>query len=201
MYEKLYNILIERYLDFALGQPHGEDIYTPQLVEALADGKIIIDLSCGSNDTIALVERDIIQISYNGQTSRLPVHSYPFVGHVIRKMANYHKKRVEDVFLVDSDNKQLSAGDSIRDIKVAGHKTLTLISKPSLYDYASSCLTFLPPDAERIRLGCDATPLVKGGTITKLIEWLTFPKPTGHEVSFTFTLWFITNILIISFYY
>lgn len=77
---------------------------------------------------------------------------------------------------------ELTAGESVRELKLAGNKALELISKPSMYDYACTSLIFLPPDLERIKQGCDAVPQVKGGTIQKLVEWLTFPKPSGHEV-------------------
>lgn len=142
-----------------------------------------MELGCTSNSTVVLVERDIIEVHYNGQINRLPVHNYPFVGHVIRKLAAHYQKRAEDLFLLDSTGNELTPGESVRELKLAGNRYLELVSKPSLYDYACASLIFLPPDVERIKLGCDAVPQVKGGTIQKLVEWISFPKPTSHEVN------------------
>ena len=157
----LSNRILTAFSAFALGHPGGEDQMTPKLVEALANGKIILDVCCSSDETLALVEREIIEISFGDQISRLPVHSNPFVRQVLSNMGQHYLKRPEELFLLNKNGQLLDNGASIREIRLGGNPRLQLISKPSLYDYACDTLLFYPLDASSIKLAADPLPTVK----------------------------------------
>lgn len=162
----------------------------PSLVEELADGKIVLDVSCGSNRTAALVMRDIIRVSFRGHVSSLPVNSYPFIGHVVRKLSQHYQLPQKEVFMVDKEGLELSASASVRDLKADGNMTFRLFKIPCLFDYASPTLLF--QDCPQSQHSRDSIPQVKGATVENLIKWLTFSSSTGHEFLSTFLLTYRT---------
>ena len=133
----------------------------------LADGKVVKDLSCGSHDTVALIERDMITITYKQQTNFLPLHNYPTVGELLNKLAKFYHSKVEEFFLVDETKCELSHNEALKDLKMF-NKSFQLVKKSSLYDYASETLLLTTP-SDLTKIDSDAIPLVK-------VLFLSFPS-------------------------
>jgi len=175
---------------YRTGHAEEKNFNVPTLIEELADGKIVLDIACGSNRTVALVMRDIIRVAFRGHVSSLPVNSYPFIGHVVRKLSQHYQLPRNEVFMVDKEGVELNASASVRELKADGNTTFRLFKIPCLYDHASRTLLFQEvPIKEQ---GRDKVPQVKGGTVESLLQWLTFSSSTGHEFLSTFLLTYRT---------
>ena len=62
-----------------------------------------------------------------------------------------------------------------------------MITKPNLIDFQSENLILYKNEEENLQKGenqIQNNVFVKGGSLDCLIEWLTFPKSTSHEVIF-----------------
>lgn len=99
---------------YRLGHDSQEDVLSPGLVQALADGKIVVSVSCSSSSSIALVERNIISVRFRDSTLSLPVNSHPFVGQVLKKIQAFHNLKSQDILICDHNNRELGLGESVR---------------------------------------------------------------------------------------
>ena len=163
--------------DFKLGQLTDVDKFVPSKVFGISKGKLVINVSCGFDRTLVLLEPNLISVTYKQEVKTISIHSESLVNDIIQQLTK-HLRISFKVVLIDSNGNTLS-GDEFMKKFTKNTRKFFLIRQPSLWVEQCSELQF---EGEKPKNDNDTSiPIISKATKDKLVEWLTHHTGTGTD--------------------